>query len=394
MFPICRLGDMKQEITIVGAGIVGLTAALDLARRGYLVTVLDRNHSGLSDLSSGELDSRIYTIRPGVIRYLTLLGVWEKVDEKRLQSVHGMWVKGQSEKSVLDFDSLKCGVDSLATTVEETSLIQALIGACRAIDNVDYRAICEFEGIENRGDTILVRTTQGEIPSKLLIAADGSQSSVREAVGIDFEVKDYQSFGIIANFECELPHEGRAYQIFSEEGILALLPLTGKRVSMVWSAPETLARGILSAGEEALSDLVFRRLDAVGPLRCITPPRSFPIRRGVARQFTAERVLLIGDALRHIHPLAGQGLNLGLADARSLGEIVGAARTDDPGSRHILRSYARERREETMVFSEMTDLLSGLFSKNKLWSNIGDIGLRLVNQCPPLKRYFVNRAVE
>jgi 2-octaprenylphenol hydroxylase len=394
MLSICRLESMKQEITIIGAGIVGLTAALDLARRGYRVAVLDRNQSGLRDLSSDELDSRIYTIRPGVIRYFMRLGVWENVDEKRLQPVHGMWVKGQSEKSVLDFDSLKCGVDTLATTVEEASLSQALMGACRANDNIEYRSNCEFESAENRGDTILVRTTQGEVPSKLLIAADGSQSSVREAVGIDFEVKDYHSLGIVANFECELSHGGCAYQIFSEEGILALLPLTGKRVSMVWSVPETLGRDILSAGEEVLSDLVFRRLDAVGPLRCITPPRSFPVKRGVARQFTAERVLLIGDALRHIHPLAGQGLNLGLADARALGEIVGAAKTNDPGSCQILRRYARARREETMVFSEMTDLLSGLFSKNKLRSSIGNVGLRLVNQCPPLKRYFVNRAVD
>jgi 2-octaprenylphenol hydroxylase len=385
---------MKQGITIVGAGVVGLTAALDLARRSYRVTVLDRNQNDLRDLSANELDSRIYAIRPGIVRYLTLLRVWRKVDEIRLQPVHGMWVKGQTEKSVLDFDSLQCCVESLATTVEETSLIQALIGACSANDNIEYRPNCEFESAENRGDTILVRTTQGEVPSKLLIAADGSQSSVREAVGIDFEVKDYHSLGIVANFECELSHGGRAYQIFSEEGILALLPLTGKRVSMVWSAPETLARDILSAGEEALSDLVFRRLDAVGPLRCITPPRSFPVKRGVARQFTAERVLLIGDALRHIHPLAGQGLNLGLADARALGEIVGTAKTNDPGSRQMLRRYARARRGETMVFSEMTHLLSGLFSKNKLWSNIGNTGFRLVNQCPPLKRYFVNRAVE
>jgi 2-octaprenylphenol hydroxylase len=385
---------MKQEITIVGAGIVGLAAALDLSRRGYRAIVLDRNQNGQRDLSANELDSRIYTIRPGIVRYLTLLGIWGKVDEMRLQPVHGMWVKGQTEKSVLDFDSLKCGVGSLATTVEETSLIKALIGACSANDNIEYRPNCEFESAENRGDTILVRTTQGEVPSKLLIAADGSQSSVREAVGIDFEVKDYHSLGIVANFECELSHGGRAYQIFSEEGILALLPLTGKRVSMVWSVPETLARDILSAGEEALSDLVFRRLDAVGRLRCIMPPRSFPVKRGVARQFTAERVLLIGDALRHIHPLAGQGLNLGLADARALGEIVGTAKTNDPGSRQMLRRYARARRGETMVFSEMTDLLSGLFSKNKIWSKIGNVGFGFVNQCPPLKRYFVNRAVE
>ena len=385
---------MKQGITIVGAGVVGLTAALDLARRGYRATLLDRNQNDLRDLSANALDSRIYTIRPGIVRYLTLLGVWEKIDEIRLQRIHGMWVKGQTEKSVLDFDSLKCGVDTLATTVEEASLLQALMGACLTNDNIEYRSNCEFESAENRGDTILVRTAQGEVLSKLLIAADGSQSSVREAVGIDFEVKDYHSLGIVANFECELSHGGRAYQIFSEEGILALLPLTGKRVSMVWSVPETLARDILSAGEEALSDLVFRRLDAVGRLRCIMPPRSFPVKRGVARQFTAERVLLIGDALRHIHPLAGQGLNLGLADARALGEIVGAAKTDDPGSYQILRRYTRERRGETMVFSEMTDLLSGLFSKNKLWSKIGDAGFRLVNQCRPLKRYFVSRAVE
>ncbi len=228
----------------------------------------------------------------------------------------------------------------------------------------------------------------------MLVGADGANSSVRALLGIDFQVKDYQSIGVVANFETENSHSGRAYQIFFDDGILALLPLPGNRVSMVWSLPEALAKNILSAGEERLSDHVFRRFDTLGALRCITPPRSFPLSRGVAREYTAERVALIGDALRHIHPLAGQGLNLGLADARKLGELIGAATIDDPGSRQILRRYARARREETIVFSEFTDLLSGLFSRNKLWSNIGNTGFRLVNQCPPLKRYFVNRAVE
>jgi len=385
---------MRQAATIVGAGIAGLTAALDLARRGYRVTVLDRNQSSLSELPPNGLDSRVYTIRPGLVRYLTHLGAWDRIDAQRLQSVNAMWVEGPGEKSLLEFDSLKCGVDNLATTVAESCLARALVGACAAEDNIDYRSNCEFESAELQVDKILIYASQGEFSSKLLIAADGAQSSVRKSFEIDFEVKEYQSLGIVANFETEVAHRGRAHQIFSDDGILALLPLPGNRVSMVWSLPGALAENILSAGEEGLSDHVFRRFDTLGALRCIIPPRSFPLSRGVAREYTADRVVLIGDALRHIHPLAGQGLNLGLADARKLGELIGATSTDDPGSHQILRRYARARREETIVFSEFTDLLSGLFSRNKLWSKIGNTGFRLVNQCPPLKRYFVNRAVE
>ena len=379
---------------IVGAGIAGLTAALDLARRGCSVTVLDRNRSSLPELPSNDLDSRVYAIRPGLVRYLSRLGVWGRIDAQRLQPVDAMWVGGLEEKSLLEFDSLKCGVDNLATTVEETCLAQALIGSCTAEGNIDYRSDCEFQSAELEVDKIFIYTDQGEFSSKLLIAADGAQSSVRESLEIDFEIKEYQSLGIVANFETEIAHHGRAYQIFFDDGILALLPLPGTRVSMVWSLPEILAKNIISLSDEALSDFVFRRFGALGALRCITPPRSFPLRKGVARSYTAERVVLIGDALRHIHPLAGQGLNLGLADARKLGELIGDAKTDDPGSRQILRSYARARREETIVFSEFTDLLSGLFSRNKLWSNIGNAGFRFVNRCPPLKRFFVNRAID
>ena len=385
---------MTTQVTIVGDGIAGMALALDLARRGFRVALLGRSNGGKSTPLENDLDSRIYTIRPGLIDYLTRIGVWELVDVRRIQPVYGMWVRGVGETSVLEFDALECGVESLATTVEQASLLGVLIQLCSNNEHIDYKTDCEFQNFDRTGNSIAIQTSSGALSSKVLVGADGADSSVRALLGIDFQVKDYQSIGVVANFETENSHSGRAYQIFFDDGILALLPLPGNRVSMVWSLPEALAKNILSAGEEGLSDHVFRRFDTLGAFCCITPPRSFPLSRGVAREYTADRVVLIGDALRHIHPLAGQGLNLGLADARKLGELIGAATIDDPGSQQILRRYARARREETMVFSEFTDLLSGLFSRNKLWSNIGNTGFRLVNQCPPLKRYFVNRAVE
>ena len=385
---------MTTQVTIVGDGIAGMTLALDLAQRGVRVALLGRSVQGASHPIENDLDSRIYTVRPGLIDYLKRIGVWGLLDDRRIQPVYGMWVRGVSETSVLEFDALECGVESLATTVEQASLLDALSQLCSNDEHIQYQIGCEFQSFGRVDNGIVIQTSQGMLSSKLLVGADGAQSSVRAALGIGFQVKDYQSIGVVANFATDNSHRGRAYQIFFDDGILALLPLPGNRVSMVWSLPETLSKNILSAGEEGLSDHVFRRFDILGALRCITPPRSFPLRRGVAREYTAERVALIGDALRHIHPLAGQGLNLGLADARKLGELIGAARTDDLGSKQILRRYARARREETIVFSEFTDLFSGLFSRNKLWSNLGNTGFRLVNQCPPLKRYFVNRAVE
>jgi len=385
---------MTTQVTIVGDGIAGMALGLDLAQRGFRVALLGRSNGGVSSPLENDLDSRIYTIRPGLIDYLTRIGVWGLVDVRRIQPVYGMWVRGVGETSVLEFDALECGVESLATTVEQTSLLGVLIQLCSNNEHIDYKTDCEFQNFDRTDNSILLQTSGGALSSKLLVGADGANSSVRALLGIDFQVKDYQSIGVVANFETKNAHRGRAYQIFFDDGILALLPLPGNLVSMVWSLPETRAKNILAAGEEGLSDHVFRRFDTLGALRCITPPRSFPLSRGVAREYTAERVALIGDALRHIHPLAGQGLNLGLADARQLGELIGDAKTDDPGSKQILRRYARGRREETVVFSEFTDLLSGLFSRNKLWSNIGNAGFRFVNRCLSLKRYFVNRAID
>jgi ubiquinone biosynthesis UbiH/UbiF/VisC/COQ6 family hydroxylase len=279
----------------VGGGAVG--ASLARAARGLSVALVAQPRPVASPPQP--FDSRVYALSPGNVAFLDRIAV---LPRERMVPVHAMRIYGD-EGSCLEFDAYAAGVLELAWIVEDAVLQDALWR------DLDVEVVAPAQGgIAIDEHAVSVSGLQG----KLLVGADGANSAVRKQAGIAVRETDYGQTAVVANFRCEKPHGNVAYQWFRRGAVLALLPLPGQHVSMVWSRPSAIPEQELSAQVTAASRHV------LGELSLVTPPRSYPLRRLVAERLVAPRVALCGDAGHVIHPLAGQGLNLGLQDVRTL----------------------------------------------------------------------------
>jgi ubiquinone biosynthesis UbiH/UbiF/VisC/COQ6 family hydroxylase len=232
--------------------------------------------------------------------------------------------------------------------------------------------------------------------SRLLVGADGADSWVRAHAAIEVEMRRYHQTAVVANFATTKAHRGTAYQWFRRDGVLALLPLPDARVSLVWSTTEEHAAQLLKlAREELAAQLVAASHGMLGDLTMITPAAAFPLRLQRVRQLVMPRLALAGDAAHNVHPLAGQGVNLGFRDARELAQVLlerGAQA--DCGDYHLLRRYERARREDIVATQFTTDLLQRLFNNEINWlAELRNFGLRLTNRRSQLKNLLVQHAV-
>jgi 2-octaprenyl-6-methoxyphenol hydroxylase len=234
------------------------------------------------------------------------------------------------------------------------------------------------------------------IEASLLVAADGARSKLRERAGIATHGWDYNQSGIVVTVGHERDHGGRAEEHFLPAGPFAILPLSGKRSSLVWTEKRAEAARIVGLGEGEFHGELERRFGLrLGEIKALDTPRAFPLSYFVARSFIAERMALVGDAAHVIHPIAGQGLNLGLKDVAALAEVVvDAARLGiDLGQQDVLERYQRWRRFDTMAMGLATNSLNFLFSnQSTLLRTVRDIGLGLVDRAPPLKSLFIRQA--
>jgi 2-octaprenyl-6-methoxyphenol hydroxylase len=242
-----------------------------------------------------------------------------------------------------------------------------------------------------------VRLADGSVvAASLLVAADGAHSKLRERAGIATHGWDYDQSGIVVTIGHERDHEGRAEEHFLPAGPFAVLPLTGKRSSLVWTEKRAEAARLTALGDdEFLAELERRSGLHLGEIKLLDRPRVFPLGYFVARSFIAERLALIGDSAHVIHPIAGQGLNLGLKDVAALAEVVvDAARLGiDLGQRDVLEQYQRWRRFDTMAMGLATNSLNLLFSnRSPMLRALRDIGLGLVDRAPPIKELFIRQA--
>jgi 2-octaprenylphenol hydroxylase len=254
-----------------------------------------------------------------------------------------------------------------------------------------------FSGLTIGEDEVHVETTSGVLKTRLIIGADGAQSAVRAAVGLTTETSGYQQTAIVANVVTSRPHENTAWQRFRRTGTLAFLPLSDGTSSIVWSADDDLAANLMAAS----SDEFARQLDdasdgALGETRLVSERASFPLRRLAAHHYVAHRCALIGDAAHVVHPLAGQGVNLGLLDAAALVELLGSARREreDPGALRVLRRYERWRKTEAQMMSTAIDTFDRLLAHGTgPLARVAQKGLGLVNRSQELKRVFIRRAL-
>lgn len=373
----------------MGGGPVG--ASLARAARGLSV-VLVAHERRVARAGEG-LDIRVYALSPGNVAFLRELGAWRAMPQDRLTPVHAMRVYGDDGASSLEFDAYRGGVPELAWIVEDAVLQDALwLGLDAALF---APATCELLTIEP--DKVFLQLQGGrEIAAKLIVGADGANSFVREQAGIPVTDRDYGQAALVANFLCEKPHWNVAYQWFQRGAVLALLPLPGAQVSMVWSLPALQSERIGRLEPEALCrEVEIASRGALGQLSLATPARSYPLRRLSARRLVAPRVALAGDAGHVIHPLAGQGLNLGLQDARALAAVLAAREPmRDPGDLRLLRRYERSRAEPILAMDSMVDGLFRLFgAESRFLSQLRNAGLNLTDRLPVVKNILMRHAM-
>jgi len=372
----------------VGAGPVG--ASLARAARGLSVALLAPARRAPVPARDGSFDARVYALSPGNVAFLKELGAWQAIPASRLAAVRAMRVFGDDGTSSIEFDAYRAGVPELAWIVEDCALQEALWQGLDAI-------VAETGEIRFSDRNVSIALRDGRsLAARLVVGADGAASMVRKAAGIAAAEGDYGQAGVVANFRCEKPHRGTAHQWFQRGPVLALLPLPGEQVSMVWSLPALEAERILRLAPAALCrEVEGASRGVLGALELAAAPRSYPLRRLSARRLVAPRVALAGDAAHVVHPLAGQGLNLGLQDARELAAVLaGREPGRDAGELRLLRRYERARAEPLLAMNIAVGGLFTLFKgESEMLSRLRNAGLNLTDRVPVLKNVLMRHAM-
>ena len=388
------------DVVIVGAGLAGLTMAVALkqAHGGHLNIALVDERLGQPFKPSG----RAYALAAGVCQMLDALDIWPDLNGY-VQPITKMVITDSRLNEpvrpiFLTFDSPQTeGVTqgSYATMVEQDALWQALERKARAAGVTMLAA--EVVDHQSHPHRVVVTLDNGAVlQAKLLIACDGPQSMIRKRAGIAMIGRNYDQSGIVMTLQHERPHDGVAEEHFLPSGPFATLPLTGNRCSIVWTERTGRVKTYLSMSNEELIEEIEQRFGLKrGRLTLLDRPKAFPLRIGMARRFIGPRLALVGDAAHLIHPIAGQGLNLGLRDVAALAELVSDAvgLGLDCGAATVLEGYEQARRFDTVLMAGMTDALNRLFSNDITPLRLlRSLGLGLVDRMPRLKNRLINEA--
>ena len=388
------MSQQRIDVLIGGAGFAGLALAIAL-RQGlgasYSVTVAD------PALGRTGVDARASAIVAAARHLFETIGVWDKVEAQPILDmvVTDSRLQDAVRPTFLTFDGDVEAGEPFAHMIENSALLDALTAKATE-EGVVLRpvAVADFELAANR---VEVRLADGDtFAARLLVAADGAHSVIRERAGIASHGWSYGQSAIVTTVAHERDHHGRAEEHFLPAGPFAILPLTGSRSSIVWTEEAQEAGRIVALSDEDFHGELERRFGLhLGEIEAVGPRRAHPLGLSVARAFIADRLALVGDAAHVIHPIAGQGLNMGLKDVAALAEvIVDAARLGlDPGSLAVLERYQRWRRFDTMAMGVATDALNRLFSnRSDVLRFTRDVGLGLVDRLPALKHFFIREA--
>jgi 2-octaprenyl-6-methoxyphenol hydroxylase len=387
----------ERSIVIGGGGFAGLALALALRQGlGQEIAIIVADPALAARPSR---DPRATAIVAACRRLFEVIGVWDEVADKAQPILDMVITDSKLEDATrpvfLTFGGHVEPGEPFAHMVENRDLVDALVRRAEA-SNIDLRATA-VTSFDARSDGISVTLADGSvIEAGLLVGADGARSKLRERAGIVTHGWDYNQSGIVVTVGHERDHQGRAEEHFMPAGPFASLPLTGKRSSLVWTESRAEAARIVALEAEDFHRELEQRFGLhLGEIKALDKPHAFPLSYFVARSFIGERLALIGDAAHVIHPIAGQGLNLGLKDVAALAEVVvDAARLGiDFGQTDVLERYQRWRRFDTMAMGLATNSLNFLFSnKSTLLRTVRDIGLGLVDRAPPLKNMFIRQA--
>lgn len=391
--------QQHSDICIVGNGAVGKVAALGFAQAGHSVVLV--RPAAAPAVPVADWDVRVYALNHVAQALLASVKVWDALDASRIAPVEAMSVNGDATAAAghVGFDAYSARVGSLAWIVEDANLNQALDAALKFSPNVSIVSAATTQLRVDSNAARLQLDNGDEISSSLLIGADGGNSWVRGQSDIDIAYRPYGQRAVVSNFACQLPHKGVAHQWFTaDEGVIALLPLPGERVSLVWSAPEALAEVLMQESPAQMAARLGQYCSTqLGQLTPLQPEvvKAFPLSLIRPQAITAPRVALVGDAAHVVHPLAGQGMNLGFADVAALLSTVAARESQrDCGDERVLARYARARKEEILLMQIATDGLERLFSIDfEPVRVVRNFGMNLVDKLPFLKRRLISHAM-
>jgi 2-octaprenyl-6-methoxyphenol hydroxylase len=392
------LAPIQTDVAIAGGGMVGLTLALALSQAGMKVAVADPLMP--AQLLDERFDGRVSALAFASVRMLRALGLWDELapDAQPINDIvvsDGELGKKPSPFS-LHFDHREIG-EILGYIVENRHIRRAQLQATQSCGGLVFLPGVAVESLVVGEGSATMSLSNGEaFESPLAVSAEGRDSPLREAQGIRSVAWDYPQIGIVVTVEHERPHNGVAYEHFLPAGPFAILPMTGNRASLVWTEETNEARWLLGLDDRSFTaELRLRFGGHLGEVSPTGPRWSYPLRLHLARSYVQHRFALIGDAAHTIHPIAGQGLNLGLKDAAALAEtVLDAARLGlDFGRSDVLERYERWRRFDSMALAAATDGL------NRLMSNsipplrvVRDLGMGIVDAIPPLRQFFMRHA--
>jgi 2-octaprenylphenol hydroxylase len=390
----------QHEVIVVGGGPVGAAAALALHQHGFDVALVERAHSPAA-FDPAQYDLRVYAVSPPSAQWLSELGVWGTILQQRACAYRAMRVWERDPASGLRFESGDIGAAQLGWIVEHGLIVAALWEACAAAALPIYtgatiRTACFPEPHLSQSDVHLELDDGRQLSAQLCVAADGADSQLRKLAGIDVTGWRYGERAIVCHLHTAQPHRGIAWQRFLKTGPLAFLPLADGRCSIVWSAEDRTAESLLSLDDGAFC----QRLTAVsegvlGNISDPTPRVAFPLRLQHAQEYSRPGIVLVGDAAHAIHPLAGQGVNLGFGDAHALVDTLVNARgagRDWAGERNLAR-YTRARKATNLEMLAVTDALDKAFRAPLpgIRPLLG-LGLGLVDRLGPLRTLLAQQA--
>lgn len=383
------------DLLVVGAGVVGSATALAAARDGLRVALVEAQVP--PDWSADDADLRVYAFAPDNAALLEDLGAWPSIRTARAHPYRRMRVWDAAGGGELDFDADAFARDHLGHIVEHSLLVDRLWAACGREPGLRRVVPATLATIEQEADAAVAVLGDGQrLRARLVVGADGAASRVRAAAGLATDAHDYGQRGLVAYVRTEAPHEDTAWQRFLPTGPLAFLPCADGRSSIVWTLPADEAQRLLAADAAGFRRELTRAFDArLGEVTDVSARAAFPLRRQLARDYVAGRVLLVGDAAHAVHPLAGQGVNLGLRDVAALrASWRRAAEVQaDFAALHRLARWERTRRSENAVAAHSFETINRVFSNDAMWPTLlRGHALGLANRLTPLTRALWRRA--
>lgn len=387
--------NARYDVLIAGAGLVGSALALALAQQGMQVAVVDplpeekQLHSAF--------DGRVSAIAIASVRILDAIGVWAHIGAKA-EPIYDIRVLDGDSPLYLHFDHKEAGDTPFGYMVENQALRAALFTALRSEANVHFIAGDSVASYEVEGAKVTAHLASGgALAASLLVAADGRMSSLRSQTGLPHRVVEYGQTAIVCTVKHSHPHHGVALERFLPPGPFAVLPMTEQRSCIVWTEKEAYAPHMLALEDAEFNRELMKRMGPYwGDVAVQGKRHSYPLKLMFAREMVAERFALIGDAAHGIHPIAGQGVNLGYRDVAALAEILGDQFSLglDPGDATALERYARWRRGDSFSMTALTDGLDRLFSNNIPGIRLARrVGLRMVHRTPFLKKRLMQQAM-